>query len=117
MSVRVRYAPSPTGFQHIGGVRTALYNYLFARSQGGKFILRIEDTDRERYTEEAVKDIYDTFEWLGFHWDEGPDVGGPCQPYFQSERLPQYAERAAELVEKGRAYRCYCTSERLAKLR
>ena len=117
MSVRVRYAPSPTGFQHIGGVRTALYNYLFARSQGGRFILRIEDTDRERYTEEAVKDIYDTFEWLGFHWDEGPDVGGPCQPYFQSQRLPQYAERAAELVEKGRAYRCYCTSERLAKLR
>ena len=117
MSVRVRYAPSPTGFQHIGGVRTALYNYLFARSQGGKLILRIEDTDRERYVEEALKDIYETFEWLGFHWDEGPDVGGPCGPYFQSERLPLYAARAAELVEKGHAYKCYCTPERLAKMR
>ncbi|MCX7038528.1 MAG: glutamate--tRNA ligase family protein, partial [Spirochaetes bacterium] len=80
MSVRVRYAPSPTGFQHIGGVRTALYNYLFARSQGGTFILRIEDTDRERYVPEALQDIYDTFQWLGFRWDEGPDVGGPKGP-------------------------------------
>ncbi|MGA2614210.1 MAG: glutamate--tRNA ligase [Spirochaetia bacterium] len=117
MSVRVRYAPSPTGFQHIGGVRTALYNYLFARSQGGTFILRIEDTDRERYVEEALKDVYDTFEWLGFHWDEGPDVGGPRGPYFQSQRLEIYASRAAELLEKGHAYRCYCTPERLSKLR
>ncbi|MCX7039864.1 MAG: glutamate--tRNA ligase family protein, partial [Spirochaetes bacterium] len=80
MSVRVRYAPSPTGFQHIGGVRTALYNYLFARSRGGTFILRIEDTDRERYVPEALQDIYDTFQWLGFRWDEGPDVGGPKGP-------------------------------------
>jgi glutamyl-tRNA synthetase len=117
MSVRVRYAPSPTGYQHIGGVRTALYNYLFARSQGGKFILRIEDTDRERYVEEALKDIYDTFSWLGFHWDEGPDVGGPCSPYFQSQRLAHYTARAAELLENDYAYRCYCTSERLSKLR
>jgi glutamyl-tRNA synthetase len=117
VSVRVRYAPSPTGFQHIGGVRTALYNYLFARSQGGKFILRIEDTDRERFTEEALQDVYDTFDWLGFHWDEGPDVGGPFEPYFQSQRLPIFAGRAEELLEKGFAYRCYCTPQRLTKLR
>jgi glutamyl-tRNA synthetase len=117
VSVRVRYAPSPTGFQHIGGVRTALYNYLFARSQGGTFILRIEDTDRERYVEDALTDIYDTFAWLGFHWDEGPDVGGPSGPYLQSQRVEKYAARAAELLEKGHAYRCYCTPERLSRLR
>ena len=86
MSVRVRYAPSPTGFQHIGGARTALFNYLFARSQGGTFILRIEDTDRSRFVPEALQDIYDTYAWLGFGWDEGPDVGGPKGPYVQSER-------------------------------
>ena len=117
VGVRVRYAPSPTGFQHIGGARTALYNYLFARSQGGKLILRIEDTDQGRYTKEALQDIYDTFTWLGFHWDEGPDVGGPYEPYFQSQRLPLYAAHASELIEKGHAYKCYCTPERLAKLR
>ncbi len=117
MSVRVRYAPSPTGFQHIGGVRTALYNYLFARSQGGTFILRIEDTDRERYVEDALKDIYETFAWLGFHWDEGPDVGGPCGPYFQSERLELYSTHAQKLLDAGMAYRCYCTPERLEQLR
>ncbi|HDQ14218.1 MAG TPA: glutamate--tRNA ligase, partial [Sediminispirochaeta sp.] len=84
MSVRVRYAPSPTGLQHIGGVRTALFNYFFARSQGGSFILRVEDTDRERYREEALQDLYDTFRWLGIQWDEGPDKGGPYGPYVQS---------------------------------
>ena len=117
MSVRVRYAPSPTGYQHIGSVRTALYNYLFARSQGGTFILRIEDTDRERFVPDALQDIYDTFAWLGFHWDEGPDVGGPKGPYFQSERLPMYAAFAEELIGKDMAYRCWCSSERLEKLR
>ena len=117
MSVRVRYAPSPTGYQHIGSVRTALYNYLFARSQGGTFILRIEDTDRERYVGDALQDIYDTFAWLGFHWDEGPDIGGPKGPYFQSERLAQYAAFAEELIGRDMAYRCYCSSERLEKLR
>lgn len=117
MSVRVRYAPSPTGFQHIGGVRTALYNYLFARSQGGTFILRIEDTDRERYVPEAMQDIYDTFAWLGFRWDEGPDVGGPKGPYSQSERLELYHAHADRLLAQGAAYRCYCTSERLEALR
>ena len=117
MSVRVRYAPSPTGFQHIGGVRTALYDYLYARKQGGTFVLRIEDTDRKRLVPEAMQDIYDTFAWLGFHWDEGPDVGGPYGPYFQSERLPLYRAHAERLIAAGHAYRCYCTPERLEKLR
>ncbi len=117
MGVRVRYPPSPTGFQHIGSVRTALYNYLYARKQGGTFVLRIEDTDRKRFVPEALQDIYDTFAWLGFHWDEGPDVGGPSGPYFQSERLPTYMRYAEELLQKGLAYRCYCSAERLDKLR
>ncbi len=117
MNVRVRYAPSPTGLQHIGSVRTALYNYLFARSQGGKLILRIEDTDRTRIVEEALQDIYDSYSWLGFHWDEGPDVGGPKGPYFQSQRVELYRSHAEKLIEKGFAYRCYCSPERLEKLR
>jgi glutamyl-tRNA synthetase len=117
LSVRVRYAPSPTGFQHIGGVRTALYNYLYAKKQGGTFALRIEDTDRKRLVPEALQDIYDTFAWLGFHWDEGPDVGGPKAPYFQSERLATYSRYLDQLLSQGDAYRCYCTPERLEKLR
>ncbi len=117
MSVRVRYPPSPTGLQHIGGVRTALYNYLFAKAQGGKFILRIEDTDRKRLVPEALQDIYDAFSWLGFHWDEGPDVGGAFGPYIQSERLETYRKYADELVASGKAYRCYCSEERLEQLR
>ncbi len=117
MSVRVRYAPSPTGYQHVGGVRTALFNYLFARAQGGTFVLRIEDTDRERSTDEALQDIYDSFAWLGFHWDEGPDSGGPFAPYIQSERKELYKKHVEELVEAGHAYRCYCSSERLQELR
>jgi glutamyl-tRNA synthetase len=117
VSVRVRYAPSPTGFQHIGSVRTALYDYLYARKQGGTFVLRIEDTDRKRFVPEALQDIYDTFTWLGFHWDEGPDVGGPHAPYFQSERLDLYQRYADELLTRGHAYRCFCTPERLDKLR
>ncbi len=117
MNVRVRYAPSPTGLQHIGGVRTALFNYFFARSQGGRFILRIEDTDRERFHPDSLQDIYDTFNWLGIHWDEGPDVGGPFGPYVQSERSALYQELAEKLVEGGHAYRCYCTPERLESLK
>jgi glutamyl-tRNA synthetase len=116
-TVRVRYAPSPTGFQHIGGVRTALFNYLFARASGGRFILRIEDTDRERYQPEALADIYRTFEWLGFHWDEGPDLGGPCAPYTQSERVELYRQQAEHLVQAGQAYRCYCSPMRLEQLK
>ncbi len=117
MEVRVRYAPSPTGLQHIGGIRTALFNYFFAKSMGGKFILRIEDTDRERYTEESLQDLYDTLEWLGIKWDEGPVVGGPYGPYVQSERFDIYKEYAEKLVRDGKAYYCYCSSERLEKLR
>jgi glutamyl-tRNA synthetase len=117
MKVRVRYAPSPTGFQHIGGVRTALFNYLFARAGGGEFILRIEDTDRERYSQDAMEDIYNTFDWLGFHWDEGPDIQGPLGPYVQSERIDLYREHARQLVEAGHAYPCYCSRERLEELK
>lgn len=117
MSVRVRYAPSPTGLQHIGGVRTALFNYFFARSQGGQFILRVEDTDQERYSDESLQDLYDTFEWLGIKWDEGPDVGGEFGPYVQSQRFELYKEYAQKLIDEGHAYRCYCTSERLDALR
>lgn len=117
MEVRVRYAPSPTGLQHIGGVRTALYNYFFAKSHGGKFILRIEDTDRERYSEESLQDLYDTLDWLGVKWDEGPVVGGAYGPYIQSERLSLYQEYAKKLVEDGKAYYCYCSPERLEQVR
>jgi len=117
MKVRVRYAPSPTGFQHIGSARTALFNYLYARSEGGCFVLRIEDTDRERYRDDALEDIYRTFEWLGFRWDEGPDRGGPFAPYFQSERAALYREHAAALVASGHAYHCFCSQERLQELK
>ncbi len=112
MSVRVRYAPSPTGLQHIGSVRTALFNYLFAKSQKGTFIVRLEDTDRTRFREEYVQNLYDTFAWLGFYWDEGPDVGGPAGPYVQSERLSMYQHYAHELVKKGAAYYCFCKDKR-----
>ena len=117
MEVRVRYAPSPTGLQHIGGVRTALFNYFFARSSGGKFILRVEDTDRTRYSDESLQDLYETLDWLGIKWDEGPVVGGPCGPYIQSERLGIYQKYAKDLVDRGLAYYCFCTSERLEALR
>jgi len=117
MDVRVRYAPSPTGLQHIGGVRTALFNYFFARSMGGKFILRVEDTDRERFSEESLKDLYDTLEWLGIKWDEGPEKGGDFGPYVQSERSELYKKYANQLVDEGKAYHCFCTSERLTELR
>ncbi|MCA1754809.1 MAG: glutamate--tRNA ligase [Spirochaeta sp.] len=117
MNVRVRYAPSPTGLQHIGGIRTALFNYLFARSLGGKFILRIEDTDRERFDPTALQDIYDSFSWLGIHWDEGPNQEGPHSPYFQSERQPSYEAAAHALIETGHAYECFCTADRLETMR
>jgi glutamyl-tRNA synthetase len=117
MSVRVRYAPSPTGFQHIGGVRSALFNYFFARSRGGTFILRIEDTDQGRYSEEGLADLYETFRWLGIRWDEGPDIGGPFGPYVQSERTELYRKHAQYLLETGQAYECFCSQERLASLR
>jgi glutamyl-tRNA synthetase len=115
--VRVRFAPSPTGYLHIGGARTALFNYLFARNQNGKFILRIEDTDQARSTEESVGAILKSMKWLGMMWDEGPEVGGPHQPYFQSQRLNIYRQYAELLIQKGYAYRCYCTPEELERKR
>jgi glutamyl-tRNA synthetase len=117
MSIRDRYAPSPTGLQHIGGIRTALFNYFFARSQGGKFILRLEDTDRTRFDEIYVQNLYDTFDWLGIKWDEGPNNGGPFAPYVQSERTDLYKKYAQELLDKGRAYYCFCPQERLEDVR
>ncbi|MDR2768145.1 MAG: glutamate--tRNA ligase [Treponema sp.] len=114
---RDRYAPSPTGLQHIGGIRTALFNYLFARSGGGAFILRLEDTDRSRYDAAYEQNLFDTFRWLGIEWDEGPCVGGPFAPYVQSQRLAIYQKYAAELLEKKRAYRCFCSAGRLEKIR
>ncbi|MFP4365154.1 MAG: glutamate--tRNA ligase [Spirochaetia bacterium] len=117
MSVRVRYAPSPTGLQHIGGVRTALFNYFFARSQGGKFILRIEDTDRERFHEDALVDLYQTLQWLGVEYDEGPEKDGGYGPYIQSERVAMHRQYAQKLIEQGDAYYCYCSAQRLEDLR
>lgn len=115
--VRTRFAPSPTGELHIGGLRTALFGWAFVQANGGEFVLRIEDTDRSRYVEGSVENIYEGLRWLGIEWDEGPDVGGPHGPYVQSERLDKYHAVADELRARGRAYRCYCTSERLAQLR
>ncbi|QQO07914.1 glutamate--tRNA ligase [Breznakiella homolactica] len=117
MKIRDRYAPSPTGLQHVGGVRTALFNYLFARSKNGKFILRLEDTDRTRFDESFVQNLYDTFNWLGMAWDEGPDIGGPAAPYVQSERTETYREYANELIRMDKAYYCFCSSERLEEIR
>jgi nondiscriminating glutamyl-tRNA synthetase len=117
VSVRVRFAPSPTGFLHVGGARTALFNYLFARSRGGVFILRIEDTDRERSTAESVTAIFDSMRWLGLTWDEGPEAGGTHGPYVQSARATLYHERAAALRAQGRAYPCFCTPEELEQRR
>jgi glutamyl-tRNA synthetase len=117
MTVRVRFAPSPTGHPHIGNIRTVVFNWLFARQQHGKFILRIEDTDRTRYVEDAIQVITGGLHWLGMDWDEGPEVGGDYGPYIQSERTAIYREKAEELVAKGKAYRCDCTPERLEQVR
>src|SRR5215471_7795539 len=111
--VRVRIAPSPTGFAHLGTASTALYNLLFARRRGGAFVLRVDDTDVERNRPEYETLIYESLGWLGLAWDEGPDKGGPFAPYRQSERLDLYKEAAARLLQTGAAYRCYCTREEL----
>jgi glutamyl-tRNA synthetase len=110
---RVRFAPSPTGYLHVGGARTALFNWLYARGAGGTFILRIEDTDAERSSADMVTGILDGLHWLGLDWDEGPERGGPHTPYFQSQRLDRYTAAVTQLLESGHAYRCYCTPERL----
>lgn len=114
---RVRFAPSPTGYLHVGGLRTALYNYLFAKHNDGAFILRIEDTDRNRYVEGAVENLISTLKWIGLDYEEGPGKGGEYGPYMQSERLDIYKKYAEELVEKGKAYYCFCSAERLKDLR
>ena len=133
MPPRVRFAPSPTGEPHIGNVRTVVFNWLYARGQGGKFILRIEDTDRARYQPESIPAILHGLRWLGLEWDEGPGqdeliqagvelageyaVGGPHEPYIESQRLDLYKEAAEELIRLGAAYRCNCTPERLERVR
>ena len=115
-TVRTRFAPSPTGFMHVGNLRTALYEYLIAKSQGGTFVLRIEDTDRERLVEGAVDVIYNTLEKVGLRHDEGPDIGGEYGPYVQSERKDTYRPFAEQLVKEGKAYYCFCDKERLESL-
>ncbi len=115
--VRVRIAPSPTGDPHVGTAYIALFNYAFAKSTGGKFILRIEDTDQTRARSDSERMIYDALRWVGLSWDEGPDVGGPYGPYRQSERSQHYKDAASKLLDAGKAYRCFCTEDRLAKLR
>ena len=115
--VRVRFAPSPTGALHIGGVRTALFNWLFARHHGGTFVLRIDDTDPERSQEEFIRPILDGFRWLGLAWDEGPEIGGPHAPYFQSQRFDRYREVVADLVKQGKAYPCDVTPDELDAMR
>ena len=115
--VRVRFAPSPTGEPHIGNVRTALFNWLYARRLGGKFVVRVEDTDRQRFVEGATEAVLDSLRWLGLDWDEGPEVGGPFAPYFQSQRLQLYRDAAARLVESDNAYPCYCSRSRLEEMR
>ena len=117
MEVRTRFAPSPTGYMHLGNLRSALYTYLFAKANGGKFILRIEDTDQSRYVPGAVDVIYRTLKSIGMQWDEGPDIGGDFGPYVQSERKNMYLPYAEQLVKAGKAYYCFCTEEELAARR
>jgi len=116
-AVRVRFAPSPSGFLHIGVARTALFNFLYARHHGGTFVLRIEDTDQERSTDDSMEAIYEGLKWLGLNWDEGPGAGGSKGPYKQSERLPLYREAVDRLLREGKAYRCFCTPEELQRRR
>ena len=115
-TVRTRFAPSPTGYMHVGNLRTALYTYLTAKHEGGTFILRIEDTDQGRQVEGAEEIIYKTLRETGMNWDEGPDIGGPVGPYVQSQRMGIFKKYALELVEKGEAYYCFCTNERLEEM-
>jgi len=116
-NIRLRYAPSPTGDPHVGNIRTAIFNWLCARHYGGSLIIRVEDTDQTRKVEGATEELLEALKWLGLDWDEGPDIGGPYGPYYQSERLEHYREAADRLVENGDAYRCYCSPERVADVR
>ena len=115
--VRVRFAPSPTGRTHLASGRTALYNFLLARQTGGQFILRIEDTDQKRYVPGSEQELMDSLRWLGLEWDEGPDIGGPCAPYYQTARREIYQQQARKLIDQGDAYYCFCTPDRLEKVR
>ena len=117
MKVRTRFAPSPTGSPHIGNIRTAVFDYLYAMHEGGDFILRVEDTDRTRYVESSLGDMMKGLKWMGLNWTEGPDAGGDYGPYFQSERLDIYHKYAQQLIDEGKAYYCFCTKERLEELR
>jgi glutamyl-tRNA synthetase len=117
LTVRTRFAPSPTGYMHIGNLRTALYAFLVARNKNGQFLLRIEDTDQARFVEDSVKVIYESLKITGLNWDEGPDKGGPVGPYVQSERKEIYKKHAEELLAKKQAYRCFCTKEELEQMR
>ena len=117
MTVRTRVAPSPTGDPHLGTAYMALFNCAFAKKHGGQFVLRIEDTDQARSTTESEQVIFDALRWMGLEWDEGPDIGGPYGPYRQRDRLDHYTKHAAELVERGHAFHCFCSKERLAELR
>ena len=116
-TVRLRVAPSPTGDPHVGTAYMSLFNLAFVRQQGGRFVLRIEDTDRARFREDSEQQVFDTLRWLGLTWDEGPDVGGPCAPYRQSERLDTYRPYVERLLAEGKAYHCWCSTERLAEMR
>lgn len=111
--VRTRFAPSPTGDLHVGNIRTALFDWAYARHTGGKLIFRIEDTDRERVTDEYIERAIETLQWLGLNWDEGPEVGGPYGPYLQSQRLDIYTQWAKTFIANGDAYNCYCSTEEL----
>ena len=113
MTLRMRFAPSPSGYLHIGNVRSTLFTWLWCKSQGGTFVLRVEDTDQERSSIDSVRVVLEDLKWLGLQWDEGPEVGGPYAPYFQSERRALYREHTEQLVREGKAYRCYCTKEEL----
>jgi len=117
MTVRVRYAPSPTGQPHVGNIRTAIFNWLLARHEGGAFVLRIEDTDQARIAPGALESIFESLRWLGLDWDEGPEVGGPYAPYFQSQRLDHYHSAASRLIDAGHAYHCFCSPQRLEAVR
>src|ERR1041385_3063947 len=117
MTVRVRIAPSPTGDPHVGTAYMALFNLIFARHHNGKFILRIEDTDRTRSRPEFEQSTFNALRWCNIQWDEGPDVGGPYGPYRQSERFDIYKEYAEDLMNKGKAYKCFCTSKELDEMR
>src|SRR3989338_4498978 len=117
MPIRVRFAPSPTGPLHIGGSRTALFNYLFAKQNKGRFVLRVEDTDRERSEQKWTDEIIEQLKWLGIEWDEGPDVGGEFEPYKQSQRLDYYEKYLKKLLEKNKAYYCFCAPEELEEKR